>query len=353
MPPVDALPAFGPISGGCLFLLEMASTINRRLLRSALISSPIIGLYGAMPILLLSTMPPRIVLIVAGSITLNVFLFWMINIFLLHRFANRPGSAMRYLISYGITFVLHAAFLFIQPGPPFPEVRHTMAIIYPLIAILGINSLVLLIANSILLTQQKQNVELEMEQLKVEQLEAQKQMLMQQLQPHFLFNTLSVLKSMIRDQADAAEEYAVRLSDFLRYTVRTHQRELVSLAEELRFTEDYLALQKARFGQSLLCQIDVPLHIRLLHVPAFALQTLVENSIKHNQFTDKRPLYITIRHEEDTIIVCNNKAPKPFVETNGTGLQNLNERYRLITGDPIEIRDETHEFCVRVKLVNI
>ena len=335
------------------FYRHMVNNINRRLYRNAIISSPIIGLYGATPIFLFNVVPGKWVVFAAIGITANVFIFWLINIYLLKRYAENAESPKRYVLSYLLTLLVHSLFIFFRQGLPQPPVAPSAFYIYPLMSIIGINTLVLIISNSILLAQKKLSAELEVEQLKVSHLEAQKQILMQQLQPHFLFNTLSVMKSLIKENPDEAENYAVKLSDFLRYSVQIHKSDLVTLEQELKFTEDYLELQKVRFGDSLFCRITIPVAAQEMQLPAYALQTLVENAIKHNSFTEKNPLHISISYGKETVTVCNKKSPKPYAETMGTGLNNLNGRYKIITGKEIVVNDSSAEFCVSVKLIAI
>jgi two-component system, LytTR family, sensor kinase len=221
----------------------------------------------------------------------------------------------------------------------------------PLIPAIAINTLILILSNSIILQFQKESAELEIERLKVNNLEAQKLILLQQLQPHFLFNALSTLKSLISENPTNAEDYTVRLSDFLRYSVQAKNNEVVSLAEELTFTNNYIQLQKVRFGDSFQCPIDIPEQYLSKKIPVYALQTLVENAIKHNSFTDKKPLLIRVSVERNRIKVSNNLLPKTLQTPSGTGLENLNQRYKLITDKEIEIVKTETEFTLYIDLI--
>lgn len=231
------------------------------------------------------------------------------------------------------------------------EISNKLFIAYPIISILAINTIILMMLNGILLQYEKENAEIEIKNLKLTNLEAQKQALLQQLQPHFLFNALSTLKSLINENTEEAEKYLLNLSEFLRYSVQAHSNELVNLEEELNFTKDYLNLQQVRFHEALFCVIDLPKTEFYRKIPVYALQTLVENAIKHNAFTNKKPLHITINLENDRIKIANNRLPKQLMQPSGTGLENLNQRYKIIANKEIEVISNENEFVVYICLL--
>jgi LytS/YehU family sensor histidine kinase len=200
------------------------------------------------------------------------------------------------------------------------------------------------------LSRTKIHMEKELGELKLQHSEAQIKNLLQQLQPHFLFNTLSILKSLIAENPSEAESYTVKLSEFLRYSVQSSDRQLVELKEEFSFVQDFLALQEKRFGKSLDYRIDLPANTMEAKVPVFALQTLVENAMKHNRFTERNPLLIEIKFENGRIRVSNNKLPKALKRPSGTGLANLNQRYRLAFNQSLEIIETDQDFTVFLEL---
>ena len=199
----------------------------------------------------------------------------------------------------------------------------------------------------------KMQTEAELANFKIRHLEAEHQQLIQQLQPHFLFNSLSTLKSLIKNDADLAEEYLVKLSDFLRFTVSAHENTTVLLADEVQFTSDYIDLQKIRFSGSFFCRMSIPETCKKDYkIPVYALQTLVENAIKHNAFTEAHPLNLSISFQDGFLMVSNNKIPKPIsVPGNGVGLKNLEKRYSLMTSNAVEIIDIPESFTVKIKLL--
>ena len=176
-------------------------------------------------------------------------------------------------------------------------------------------------------------------------------MLLQQLQPHFLFNALSTLKSLISENPTKAEDYTVRLSEFLRYSIQAKNNEVVLLADSIKFTEDYVELQKVRFGDSFDCKIDIPEVELQKKVPIYAVQTLVENAIKHNAFNDKYPLFIQILMDGRRLKVINNLIPKKVKTNSGTGLENLNQRYQMIGNVEIEVIKTEQHFMVFINLL--
>jgi two-component system, LytTR family, sensor kinase len=328
--------------------------MNKKLYRIALISSPIIAIYGVAPLYISNEASFTQALSILLALTAFVFSFWLGNIFLLNTLKNHK-SWQRYILSYGLTYAIQAFFIILAEGISGGQRPINIGLLYPIIATFAINTIILILANSIVLQFQKENAELEIERLKVSNLEAQKQMLMQQLQPHFLFNALSTLKSLIGEKPATAEDYTVRLSEFLRYSIQAPEKELVSLAEELKFTQDYIDLQKARFGEALQYKINLPQEALAQKIPAYALQTLVENAIKHNHFTEKKPIFIQIDFlitlEANRVKVHNNKTFRRLNVASGRGLANLNQRYQLIANTPIQVVETEEDFMVVLNLL--
>ncbi len=319
----------------------------QRLIKKAIITSPLIAIYGVAPVFLFGNTNLQEALISFLGLMMGVFCFWLVNLWLAQKINQ---LTKRYLLSFCIILVLHSitsvfTLNFINDEPVLSK------FFYAVIATLAVNTVILVIIDAELNKKQKELTEEENSQLRINNLEAQKRTLIQQLQPHFLFNTLSTLKSLIRESPSEAEDYTVKLSDFLRYTVQSSSKELVSLQEELGFTTDYLALQKKRFGEALNCSIEIPVKLLDAEIPIFALQALVENAIKHNRISEKNPLTITIIAIENLLKISNNRQPKVLQSVSGTGLSNLNERYLLVLGKPIEVITTETEFCVYLELL--
>lgn len=321
--------------------------MKKKLIQIALVTSPLLSLNGVAPIILFNNLEFERIFISFFGLTFLIFTFWVINIILNDKF---PVPTKKYILSYFSVFVFNTLILFFISDSPQSGIASGY-LIYSLIAAFSINTIIWIIINSVILKGKKENAESENQKLKVWNLEAQKQVLLQQLHPHFLFNALSTLKSLIKENPEMAEDYSIKLSEFLRYSIQAHSNELVSLEDELRFTNDFIELQKVRFGNSLHCDIHIPSAFFSFRLPVFALQTLVENAIKHNSFTEKNPLYIGIEANQNEIIVSNNRIPKSLIQKSGTGLHNLNERYNLLSGQMIKIEEDSGNFKVTIKLL--
>ena len=320
----------------------------KKLYRIAFISSPIVSMVGSVPIVVFEKIQMPKIFLLWFILACIVFVFWNVNIFILSK-VKESDSPKRYILSYLCVLCVQTLNIFLAIN--FNLKPDEINIFFPLIPAIAINTLILILSNLIILQFQKDSAELEVKQLKVNNLEAQKMILLQQLQPHFLFNALSTLKSLISENPTNAEDYTVRLSDFLRYSVQAKNNEIVSLMDELVFTKNYIELQKVRFGDSFICQINIPEQYLVKKIPVYALQTLIENAIKHNSFTDKKPLFIEVLIEKNRIKICNNLLSKTFQTSSGMGLENLNQRYKLIADKEIEIMKTDKNFTVFIELI--
>ena len=187
---------------------------------------------------------------------------------------------------------------------------------------------------------------LENEKLKREKLMSDYTALQNQLNPHFLFNNLSVLISEIRYDRDRAEEFARKMADIYRYVLQSKDKTLVPVKEELRFIENYVFLHNIRLGMAVRLEVDLSDSIKEEMIPPLTLQLLVENALKHNRASEKEPLYIRISSENGTLVVSNNLQLKKTTFSTGTGLANLNERYKLLFGKEVTVEKAEDEFRV-------
>jgi len=194
---------------------------------------------------------------------------------------------------------------------------------------------------------------LEVLRLRSINMETTNRLLKQQIQPHFLFNALNILKSLINKQPSVAEKYLIQLSDFLRTSLTMHKVDMITLKDELQLCENYMEMQKIRFGDALIYNIDIPYdYLNKYSVPFFSIQPLLENAIKHNELTTQHPLKINVAIQGDKIAIHNNLRLKKNIETStNNGLSNLQERYQILQGEEIEIEQTENEFIVRLKLI--
>ena len=173
-----------------------------------------------------------------------------------------------------------------------------------------------------------------------------------QLDPHFLFNSLNVLTSLIEENPEAATRFTTALSKVYRYVLEQKNKQLVTLEEELKFAKLYISLIKMRFEDSIVFQVPKQLSNPEAKVVPLSLQLLLENAVKHNQVTPNNKLYITILEEADHLIIQNNYQPKKVIkEGTGVGLQNIRKRYYLLTDRAVTISQDEKKFRVSIPLL--
>jgi sensor histidine kinase YesM len=198
--------------------------------------------------------------------------------------------------------------------------------------------------------QQKQ---LESEELKRISSQAELQAIKSQINPHFLFNNLNVLSSLVLQKNDEANKFIEEFSVVYRYILTNQDKELVPLLDEIEFIDPYLFLLKKRFPEGILVDINIPeLYHSWLLVPV-ALQMLVENCIKHNIVSARRPLSIRISIAKGNVLtVTNNLQEKPDKAISGkSGLANISKRVEILTGKAVTIRQTLDEFSVSIPLI--
>ncbi len=191
----------------------------------------------------------------------------------------------------------------------------------------------------------------ENETLITENLVTRYEILKNQMNPHFLFNSLNTLQSLIEIDKEKAKDYVQELSKVLRYSLQN--QEDVTLEEEIRLANSYCKLMEIRYGDNLKINFDIDERMLRDKIIPLSLQVLIENAIKHNVISDKMPLAINVSsdYENRKIIVRNKIQPKiDASKGNGIGLANLSERYRLKWNTDIEILNNNVEFCVVIKL---
>jgi len=211
--------------------------------------------------------------------------------------------------------------------------------------------LVGIIIRIILLLRESKRKDKAHEQLKSAYLEAQLELLKEQLNPHLLFNSLSSLSGIVREDPQAAQYYIMHLSKVFRHALMRSGTSLVPVEEELTILRSYEQLLKMRFENAF--QLDVDVHPRYLSalIPHLSLQPLLENASKHNSATLKKPLLVRIYNEGDLLVVSNTLQEIVIPENStGIGLANLNERFRLMVNREIEISKTNALFVVKLPL---
>lgn len=203
----------------------------------------------------------------------------------------------------------------------------------------------------IYLINQNQKKVTENQDLVIENLQNKYNALKNQVDPHFLFNSLNTLSGLINFENERAQEYLRQLSIVFRYTMQ--DKLVTTLSDELQFSESYIYLMKIRYNDGLNVHLRIDPAFRKNYILPFGLQVLIENAVKHNVISRKNPLCIIIETTAaGAIRVENNLQPKQGkTESNGLGLANLNERYRLMFGREIEIKATGETFSVEIPLM--
>jgi LytS/YehU family sensor histidine kinase len=193
----------------------------------------------------------------------------------------------------------------------------------------------------------------EAEQLKKENLQSQLEGLKGQVNPHFLFNSLNSLSSLISEDPDKAEKFLDEMSKVYRYLLRTNEDGLTTLEAEMQFIQSYFHLLKTRYGDGLDMETIIDNRYLEYQLPPLTLQMLVENAVKHNMILKDRPLRILIMTTNSgRLVVSNNLQRKDrMVSSNKVGLTNIVNKYRLMKQEEISVRDDGKEFAVVVPLI--
>lgn len=175
--------------------------------------------------------------------------------------------------------------------------------------------------------------------------------LQNQLNPHFLFNSLNTLIAEIEYNPANAVRFTRNLSDVYRYVLQSQDKTLITLGEELEFIQSYLFLHEVRLGNCITCNITIPTEAMEYQLPPLTLQLLVENVIKHNSINNNKPMEITIYIADHFLVVSNPIHVKKSDTSSGVGLQNLSNRCKLMIGTDILINNENQIFTVKIPLI--
>jgi len=194
---------------------------------------------------------------------------------------------------------------------------------------------------------------LQEEKMKTEVLASNFEALKNQVNPHFMFNSLNTLTSLIYQNQELAAKYVGQLSKVYRSVLSNEKSEVITIEEELKTLESYIFLQSIRFEDRFKVEIDLNEEVKAKSIPPMVLQMLIENCIKHNEITEACPLIIKLYKEGEMICVQNVKAPKQVLpgDKSSIGLENIKARYRILSDIPVEIADDKNEFVVKLPLL--
>ncbi len=198
-----------------------------------------------------------------------------------------------------------------------------------------------------------QRSELETEKFKKETLKSQLDSLKSHLDPHFLFNNLNILSSLIDKDKEESKAFLDKFAEVYRALLKTKDEDLIPLKDELEFIDAYIYLLKVRFEENIIFNIAIDKIKMQKMVPPLTIQMLIENAIKHNITSEKKPLIINVASHGDTLTVTNNLNLRPGEHDSGTGLTNIRRRYAYFSDETMKIDKTLDEFRVTIPLLEV
>lgn len=216
---------------------------------------------------------------------------------------------------------------------------------------LFVTIMLLVISRTILLNNQSKLDAIEKERLKQQSLQNELAALKNQVNPHFLFNSLNSLSLLVREDQKAAGRFINKLSFLYRYILQSKDQDLVTLKEELRFLESYIHLIEVRYRENFMVNINIKDDLLQNKIPTLALQLLMENAVKHNEISDDRPLKVEVFDEGDHLVIKNRLQERTGnLESTNIGLSNLNVRFKLHMDKELEVLREEGHFVVKLPI---
>lgn len=318
------------------------------------LSSIFLGLISSVPQLASHNFNLAEASVNAAITSIFSLLMWYFNIYMLSRKESNPhkqsisySKLLRSLlfglvIMFGLAYIQQLILSHINFGPTMlmVEVRGIL-----------INLICYMFLSLLQQNYENQHVSMELEQIKTDNLEAQYELLKQQVNPHFLFNSLSTLKAMVETGDQDAGDFILKLSSFYRHTLESRKLDLIHVQDEMEILNAYLFLQKARFdgGFTFTSLLDEAALQTL--IPPFTLQLLVENCLKHNIVSLNRPLHIKVYQENESIVVENQIQLKKTEDSLGVGLNNVALRYSRLLDKRVEIVNDQQTFKIKLPLI--
>lgn len=257
------------------------------------------------------------------------------------------------LMAIGITIV---AFLFFDPNS-YDTLGEMCSQTYFKISVIAdamINCFILMLAKYIDQVAVVQRQEQRIKDIESEIMRVKYQQLKAQVNPHFLFNSLNILISLINSNPNKATDFTKQLAAIYRYLLSNDKQDIVLLAEELKFAQQYSQILKIRYGEGIKINIPQPTDVAVtsMRIVPTAMQILIENACKHNIISTSNPLIINAFIDDNKIIVTNNLSPRPIpADSTGVGLKGLKEKYKIISHKEIEINQTDTTFSVSIPLI--
>lgn len=305
----------------------------------------------------------RDVYLTAGWITLTLGLVWFMNRLLTKRLDKKlpwlkhGNKRFYWQLGLGILLsllIINLSYFSLKLGltsdPPVQEQILSMNVlgILVLLPTISINFGIQFLSNW-------KNAQVNSEKFQKETIRAELTTLKNHLDPHFLFNNLNILSSLISKDKNLSQNYLEKFADVYRNILESSKEELVTLNEELCFIASYLYLLEIRFEDTIQTFIDVETIDHTKYIPPLTLQMLIENAIKHNSISEIRPLKIHIASQNGYISIKNNYQPKKqaIKGVGGTGLKNIEKRYSYFTDKKVQVYENPENFIVKIPLVEL
>lgn len=316
------------------------------------ISSIFLGLLSSVPQIAQQHFNAMEALVNAAITGTFALLMWYYNISMLSKKPQRQDISYTKLLSslafgmvvmFGLAWIQQLILSHINFGPTMlmVEVRGIL-----------INLVFYMFLHLLQQNYENQHVNMELERIKNDNLGAQYELLKQQVNPHFLFNSLNTLKAMVESGDEEAIDFIIKLSNFYRYTLESRKLDLIHVQEEMEILNAYLFLQKARFDAGFTFTSELDEQVLKTLIPPFTLQLLVENCIKHNVVSLQKPLHIRIYTEGDKMVVENQLQPKVGENNSlGVGLKNIDLRYSHLLHKHIDIIKTDTIFQIKLPLI--
>lgn len=238
-----------------------------------------------------------------------------------------------------------------SPQRPDPESGNERILLWSTMASLVLMLISVLIGTVYRFMRDNYQIKLKYEMLQKESAEARFANLKEQLNPHFMFNSFSTLNGLIDEAPEKAKRFLHNMSDVYRYILNNDKIDVVPLADELAFSNRYLDMISERFGEAVLVKKQIKADQAAQKVPPLALQMLIENAVKHNNFNMDSPLQIHLYCKGDMLAVENNLNPRFIENTHSLGLHNLNQRYKYLSNQEIIIKKTEESFTVEIPLL--
>ena len=318
-------------------------------------SSIVLGLLSSVPQLASHQFNGLEAAVNAGITAAFAVMMWYFNIYMLsqpHKKTRKQSISYTKLLSsllFGLVVMLGLAYVQqlilsqIDFGPVMlmVEVRGIL-----------INLVFYMFLNLLQQNYENQYVSMELEQIKNDNLGAQYELLKQQVNPHFLFNSLNTLKAMVESKDEESVGFILKLSNFYRFTLESRKLDLIQVKEEMEILDAYLFLQKARFDAGFTFTSSFSEEVLHTLIPPFTLQLLVENCLKHNIVSLQKPLHIKVYQEGSTIVIENQVQPKSGEEGSlGVGLKNIELRYSHFVEQQVQIVNNQQLFQIKLPLI--